>query len=68
MHGSPNDINEYRKKKRSREGWTLEEIKRKAKEELRGYKEKTDSEPSDLASGDIEKLMKIERNKGRLTE
>lgn len=53
----PSDTNEARKKKRHRTGWTLDEIKRKAKEELREYQEKADNEPSDLASGDMDKVI-----------
>lgn len=60
MCNNPSDINEARKKKRDRTGWTLKEIKKKAEEELREYKENTDSEPSDLASGDMDKIIRGE--------
>tara|TARA_B110000211_G_scaffold233531_1_gene300034 strand:- start:730 stop:930 length:201 start_codon:yes stop_codon:yes gene_type:complete len=60
MTDSPNDIDRARRKKRNRDGWTLDEIKRKAEHELKKYQKIAEDEPSDLASGDMDKIIKGE--------
>ncbi len=52
-----NDIDKARRKKRERSGWTLEEIKKNAERELKKFKELSKDEPSDLTSGDMDKII-----------
>ncbi len=53
-----NDIEKARKKKRDANGWTLEEIKRKAQQERDAYKKLSECEPDALASGkDMKKIL-----------
>lgn len=60
MCDNPSDIDKARRKKRDRSGWTLEEVKKNAEEELKKYKKIADDEPSDLASGDMDKIIRGE--------
>lgn len=55
-----NDIDKARRKRRGRSGWTLEEIKNNAEKELKQYKEIAKDEPSDLSSGDMDKIIRGE--------
>ena len=55
-----NDIEKARRKKRGRSGWTLEEIKKNAEEELKNFQEISKDEPSDLRSVDMEKIIRGE--------
>lgn len=45
------DIEKARRKKRDSSGWTLEEIKKRAREERKAFEKLADSEPDALASG-----------------
>jgi len=60
MLGDQNDIDKARRKKRDRSGWTLEEIKKNAEKELKNFKEISKNEPSDLSSGDMDKIIRGE--------
>ncbi|QUX92068.1 hypothetical protein CYL31_11880 [Marinomonas sp. A3A] len=55
-----NDIDKARREKRDRSGWTLEEIKENAKKEFKKYQEISKDEPSDLVSGDMDKIIRGE--------
>lgn len=46
-----NDIDKARRKKSDARSWTLEELKKKAEEERKGYKGLSADEPDALASG-----------------
>lgn len=60
MVSIPNDLDKARRKRRDRDGWTLEEIKKKAEDELKRYKEVVENEPSGLVSGDMDKIIRGE--------
>lgn len=55
-----NDIEKAQRKKRDRSGWTLEEIKKNAEKELKQFHEIAKDEPSDLRSGDMDKIIRGE--------
>jgi hypothetical protein len=55
-----NDIEKARRKKRDRSGWTLEEIRKNAEKELKTFQEIAKDEPSDLRSGDMDKIIRGE--------
>lgn len=57
-----NDIDKARRKKRDKSGWTTEEIKRNAEKELKTFQEISKDEPSDLISGDMDKVIRGEDN------
>jgi hypothetical protein len=57
---NPNDIDLARSKRRDRTGWTLEEIKENAEKELKHFKKISKDEPSDLCSGDMDKIIRGE--------
>ncbi len=54
------DLNQSKKNKREKEGWSIEEIKQKAKDEAAEFSKNTAVEPKDLASGDMNKIIKGE--------
>lgn len=60
MAENRNDVEEARRKKRDRSGWTLEEIKKNAEKELKKFKEISKDEPSDVRSGDMDKIIRGE--------
>jgi hypothetical protein len=60
MANNPNDIDLARSKRRDRTGWTLEEIKENAEKELKDFKKISKDEPSDLYSGDMDKIIRGE--------
>lgn len=51
------DLKKAQKKKREKTGWTPEEIEKIASKEMKEYKKKTDNEPDQLASGDMQKII-----------
>lgn len=51
------EIDKARRKKRDRSGWTIEDIKRNAKKEMEIFQEISKDEPSDLMSGDMDKII-----------
>jgi hypothetical protein len=52
------DLNQSKKSKREQHGWSLEEIKQRAKEEAAEYGKNTTPEPKNLVSGDMDKIIK----------
>lgn len=46
-----NEIDNARKKRRQKTGWTIEEIKEKARQEREAFKKLNECEPDALASG-----------------
>lgn len=60
MTGHSNEIDSAQMKRRHRTGWTLEEIKRNAEKELKEFRKIDQDEPSDLASGDMDKIIRGE--------
>jgi len=54
------DLKEKQQEKRQAKGWTMEEIKENASRELKEFKELSESEPEDLVSGDMQKIIKDE--------
>ena len=60
MCKNTSDINEARRKKRDKTGWTTEEIKENAKKELEEFKDISGDEPDDLVSGDMDKIIRGE--------
>ncbi len=60
MADDSNEIDKARRKKRDLSGWTIEEIRRNAKKELRTLQEISKDEPSDLISGDMDKITRGE--------
>jgi len=60
MTDDRNDIDKARRKKRDKSGWTTEEIKKNAKKELKTFQEISKDEPSDLRSGDMDKIIRGE--------
>lgn len=54
------DINKARQEKREKSGWTMEEIKKNAEKELEEFKKISKNEPADLASGDMDKIIRGE--------
>lgn len=60
MTDNRNDIDKARRKKRDKSGWTLEEIKKNAENELKKFQEISKDEPSDLCSGDMDKIIRGE--------
>lgn len=54
------DLKERQQEKRQEKGWTMEEIKENASRELKEFKELSESEPEDLVSGDMQKIIKDE--------
>lgn len=62
MCKNTSDINEARRKKRDKTGWTIEEIKENAKKELEEFKEISEDEPDDLVSGDMDKIIRGEND------
>ena len=62
MAEDSNDIDKARRKRRDRSGWTLEEIKKNAEKELKKFQEISKDEPSDLRSGDMDKIISGEEN------
>jgi len=54
------DLNQSRKKKRDKTGWTIEEITKKAKDEAAEFSSNSAAEPKDLVSGDMDKIIKGE--------
>jgi hypothetical protein len=60
MSNNISSIDEARSKKRDKTGWTMEEIKEKAKKELEEYNNVSEEEPDELISGDMEKIIRGE--------
>ena len=54
------DLNQSKKNKREKDGWSIEEIKQKAKDEAAEFRKNTATEPKDLASGDMDRIIKGE--------
>jgi len=54
------DLNKVRQNKRQKTGWTLDEIKKNAENELEEFKKLSENEPDDLVSGDMDKIIKGE--------
>jgi len=54
------DLNQSRKKKRDKTGWTIEEITKKAKDEAAEFRSNSAAEPKDLVSGDMDEIIKGE--------
>ena len=52
------DLNQSKKNKREKHGWSLEEIKQKAKDEAAEFSKNATPEPKDLVSGDMDKIIK----------
>lgn len=51
------NLENERKKKREKTGWTQEEIEKIAKEELKQFEKLSDNEPDNLVSGNMEDLI-----------
>lgn len=60
MADDRNDIDKARRKRRDRSGWTMDEIKKNAEKELKKFQEISEDEPSDLRSGDMDKIIRGE--------
>ena len=60
MSKNISDIKKARRKKRDKTGWTMGEIKENAKKELEKFKNTSEEEPDDLASGDMDKIIRGE--------
>jgi hypothetical protein len=60
MTDNLNDIDKAREKRRDRSGWTLDEIKKQAKSEIKTFQEMSKDEPPDLISGDMGKIIRGE--------
>lgn len=58
MSKKVSDLNTARQSKRQKEGWTLDEIKKNAENELKEFEGKTDKEPDELASGDMDRIIR----------
>lgn len=56
------DIERARRKRRSRSGWTLEEIKKNAERELKKFQDIAKGEPPELSSGDMDKIIRGEED------
>lgn len=56
------NLEEKRKKKREKTGWTQEEIEKIAQEELKQFEGLSDNEPDDLISGNMEDLINGDSN------
>jgi hypothetical protein len=52
------DLNQSKKTKRDKKGWSIEEIKQKAKDEAAEFSKNMTPEPKDLVSGDMDKIIK----------
>ena len=60
MASKTSDLNKARQNKRQKTGWTSDEIKKNAENELEKFKKLSDNEPDDLVSGDMNKIIKGE--------
>ena len=65
MSNKVEDINKARQKKRDKNGWTEDEIKKSAEKELEEFKKIAEDEPDDLVSGDMDKIIRGEDDDGR---
>ena len=65
MSNKVEDINKARQKKRDKNGWTEDEIKKNAEKELEELKKIAEDEPDDVVSGDMDKIIRGEDDDGR---
>lgn len=54
------ELTQSKKGKRDKNGWSIEEIKKKAREEAAEFRENTIPEPKNLISGDMDNIIKGE--------
>jgi hypothetical protein len=60
MNDKIRNLDEARRKKRAKTGWTIKVIKERGKRFLEKHKEAAQREPADLVSGDMDKFLRGE--------
>lgn len=60
MSNKLTNVDNARPKKRDKSGWTMEEIKKRAENELEEFEKISEKEPANLVSGNMDKIIRGE--------